>query len=187
MSTCTHAYVHAACCLSSLVLLTHIALPCLSTHTRARHTHTPAYRTPCVRRIYDALPQKSRTGRVQLLLPDGLPSHSSSSSSGVITSRLPLGGSSRQRVGSSSSSSHRADGSVLFGDGGCVSAAVLHLAATGDQGFGRRLKLGGPLLSQVRVWCVEQFICQHSTKPRGAGTTTQEVHQVDGTRLQSAS
>jgi len=130
-----------------------------------------------VRRIYDALPLESRTGRVQLLLPDG-PPNSSSSSRGVITSRLPAGGnsSSQQQYSilrstssstaaagyassdsssvinsSSSSSSRRGDDSALFGDGGCVSAAVLHLAATGDQGFGRRLKLGGPLLAQVRA------------------------------------
>jgi hypothetical protein len=114
----------------------------------------PACSTPCVRRIYDALPPESRTGRVQLLLPDGPPNSSSSSSSGIITSRLPLGGGSRQRFSlssssSSSSSSRRLDDSALFGDGGCVDAAVLHLAATGDQGFGRRLKLGGPLLAQV--------------------------------------
>jgi hypothetical protein len=50
---------------------------------------------------------------------------------------------------SSSSSSRRADDSALFGDGGWMHAAVLHLAATGDQRFGRRLKLGGPLLAQV--------------------------------------
>jgi hypothetical protein len=30
-------------------------------------------------------------------------------------------------------------------------AAVLHLAATGDHGFSRRLRLGAPLLQQVRT------------------------------------
>lgn len=131
------------------------------------HLAHHACRTPCVRRIYDALPLESRTGRVQLLLPDGPPSSSTSSSGsnsgsssggGVITSHLPPGGisSSRRRrhtmfTTSSSSGSRLGDDSALFGDGGCLNAAVLHLAATGDQGFGRRLKLGGPLLAQVRV------------------------------------
>lgn len=51
-------------------------------------------------RVYNALPPESRTGRVQLLLPDG------------------------------------------------YSAGVVHLAATGDQGWGRRLRLGWPMMQQ---------------------------------------
>lgn len=60
-------------------------------------------RTPCVERVYNALPPESRQGRVQLLVPNG------------------------------------------------HSAGVVHLAATGDQGFGRRLRLGWPMMQQVRT------------------------------------
>lgn len=58
------------------------------------------FRTPCVERVYNALPPESRQGRVQLVLPDG------------------------------------------------YSAGVVHLAATGDQGWGRRLRLGWPMMQQ---------------------------------------
>ncbi len=69
------------------------------------------HRTPCVNRIYDALPPESRVGRVQLLVPgDGAPH----------TAQPP--------------------------------ACAIHLAATGDQGFGRRLRLAFPLLKQVRAY-----------------------------------
>lgn len=75
------------------------------------------FRTPCVRRIYDALPVASRTARVQLLLP-----------------AAGLG-----------AAPHA--GPPLFSQPH-TAAAVLHLAATGDHGFSRRLRLGGPLLAQ---------------------------------------
>ncbi|KAF8057852.1 GAMMACAL1 [Scenedesmus sp. PABB004] len=77
-----------------------------------------SFRTPCVNRIYDALPEESRVGRVQLLVP---------------APGAPRGGAARA--------------APLF-EQPHTSAAVLHLAATGDHGFARRLRLGGPLLQQ---------------------------------------
>jgi hypothetical protein len=69
---------------------------------RARHVACLCTsRTPCVERVYNALPPESRQGRVQLLVPDG------------------------------------------------HSAGVLHLAATGDHGWSRRLRLGKPMLQQA--------------------------------------
>ena len=62
----------------------------------------PPNRTPCIERVYNALPPESRQGRVQLLVPDG------------------------------------------------HTAGVVHLAATGDHGWKRRLRLGWPLMRQVR-------------------------------------
>lgn len=77
------------------------------------------YRTPCVNRIFDALPPESRTGRVQLLMP----------AAGLGATQL--------QAGSQPLFSRRH-----------TPAAVLHLAATGDHGFSRRLRLGAPLLQQ---------------------------------------
>eukprot|EP00882_Tetradesmus_deserticola_P008693 GHRQ01009166.1.p1 GENE.GHRQ01009166.1~~GHRQ01009166.1.p1 ORF type:complete len:197 (+),score=70.66 GHRQ01009166.1:387-977(+) len=78
------------------------------------------FRTPCVARIYDALPPESRTGRVQLLMP----------AAGWGATQLQAGS------------------APLFSSRH-TPAAVLHLAATGDHGFSRRLRLGAPLLQQV--------------------------------------
>jgi hypothetical protein len=75
-----------------------------------------------VNRIYDALPLESRTGRVQLLMP----------AAGLGATQL------------------QADSEPLFSKRH-TPAAVLHLAATGDHGFSRRLRLGAPLLQQVRT------------------------------------
>lgn len=102
-------------------------------------------RTPCVRRIYDALPQESRSGRVQLLAPTGPPSW-----------RSAAGGSEQQAAAPS------------LGPPG--SAAVLHLAATGDHGFGRRLRLGGPLLQQVRGGGGGSCVCTYA-HPAACGFT----------------
>ncbi|WIA35889.1 hypothetical protein OEZ86_004271 [Tetradesmus obliquus] len=78
-----------------------------------------SYRTPCVNRIYDALPAESRRGRVQLLMP-----------------AAGLGATQLQR------------GIQPLFSGRHTPAAVLHLAATGDHGFSRRLRLAAPLLQQ---------------------------------------
>jgi hypothetical protein len=75
-----------------------------------------------VNRIYDALPMESRTGRVQLLMP----------AAGLGATQLQAGS------------------EPLFSKHH-TPAAVLHLAATGDHGFSRRLRLGAPLLQQVRM------------------------------------
>lgn len=79
-------------------------------------------RTPCIPRIFDALPPESRSGRVQLLIPaGGLSASSAASTAGV---------------------------APLFDDQH-TSAAVVHLAATGDHSFSRRIRLAAPLLKQV--------------------------------------
>jgi hypothetical protein len=75
-----------------------------------------------VNRIYDALPLESRTGRVQMLMP----------AAGLGATQLQAGS------------------EPLFSKRH-TPAAVLHLAATGDHGFSRRLRLGAPLLQQVRT------------------------------------
>ncbi|KXZ50280.1 hypothetical protein GPECTOR_17g919 [Gonium pectorale] len=87
------------------------------------------FRTPCLQRVYDALPPESRTGRVQLLMPSSLRDFE------------PL----QQRDDAAKSGSLRGQGASAQGgvDG---PGAVVHLAATGDQTFGRRLRLGAPLL-----------------------------------------
>ncbi|GAX77241.1 hypothetical protein CEUSTIGMA_g4688.t1 [Chlamydomonas eustigma] len=66
-----------------------------------------SFRTPCLGRVYDALPPESRMGRIQMLVPE--PNTSTSPSD-------------------------------------LAPSCVLILAATGDQGFNRRLNLGSPLL-----------------------------------------
>lgn len=83
------------------------------------------YRTPCVDRVYDALPPESRIGRVRLLVPAR-----NTSATG----------------GGSSAPGHPDMPSITS------PAAVIHLAATGDQGFGRRLHLAFPLLKHVGVF-----------------------------------
>eukprot|EP00197_Chlamydomonas_leiostraca_P007037 CAMPEP_0202860166 /NCGR_PEP_ID=MMETSP1391-20130828/1990_1 /ASSEMBLY_ACC=CAM_ASM_000867 /TAXON_ID=1034604 /ORGANISM="Chlamydomonas leiostraca, Strain SAG 11-49" /LENGTH=577 /DNA_ID=CAMNT_0049539305 /DNA_START=86 /DNA_END=1816 /DNA_ORIENTATION=- len=100
-----------------------------------------AFKTPCVRRVYDALPPESRTGRVQFLVPTGpavarRPRTLAGAGSG--------GGGGDGAAGSSSSGS---GGRAVQGAARPPSAAI-HLAATGDQGFGRRLRLSFPLIHQ---------------------------------------
>ncbi|GIL81836.1 hypothetical protein Vretimale_1426 [Volvox reticuliferus] len=116
------------------------------------------FRTPCLQRVFDALPQESRTGRVQLLMPAHLkpfePSsaaHSSTTSKRnalhKLTSPESSGGVFAGRAGSvageHSSYPYHAAGGVKPAD---APACVVHLAATGDQTFGRRLRLAFPLL-----------------------------------------
>lgn len=80
-----------------------------------------SFTTPCTSRIYDALPVESRTAHVQLLVPNHLPTSSSS---------LP--------------------------PSPTASSCVMLLAATGDQGFKRRMALGSPLLKHgVSVLALE--------------------------------
>lgn len=43
------------------------------TAPQAPRTHAASRRTPCIPRVFDALPPESRTARVQLLLPHGEP------------------------------------------------------------------------------------------------------------------
>eukprot|EP00877_Chromochloris_zofingiensis_P006524 jgi/Chrzof1/2124/Cz11g03140.t1 len=83
------------------------------------------FTTPCVERVWDTLPAESRTGRVQLLVP--------SSSSAQPSSSL----------------SAAAAGSSCMAAPGL--SGVIHLAATGDQGFERRLRLGWPMMRH-RQW-----------------------------------
>jgi hypothetical protein len=136
----------------------------------------PSSRTPCLQRVYDALPLESRTGRVQLLmpatlkpfLPDEAPPHN-----GDLGTSAPASG---PRLGSlaAAAAERGSDGLAAAAAEGAASshatshcqppmgsaaasrpapldapACVIHLAATGDQTFGRRLRLGFPLLQDV--------------------------------------
>lgn len=106
-------------------------------------------------RIYNALPPESRTGRVQLLLPANLQPFDP-------TALLPAGGPgapppppsvlvpAHGPPGIHGGGAHEAE-AWSGGDRGVPQgpACALHLAATGDQTFGRRLRLGFPLLKDV--------------------------------------
>ncbi len=83
-------------------------------------------------RVYDALPEESRTARVQLLVPSSSSSSSASSSAA---------GGAQQGAGMRA-------GRLA----GCrrPPSGVVHLAGTGDQGFSRRLRLSFPLIKQAR-------------------------------------
>ena len=91
----------------------------------------PALPCPALLHVQDALREphqcgaeqaQSRRGRVQLLMP-----------------AAGLGATQLQR------------GSQPLFSARHTPAAVLHLAATGDHGFSRRLRLAAPLLQQVRA------------------------------------
>ncbi|GLC41459.1 hypothetical protein PLESTM_001198100 [Pleodorina starrii] len=112
------------------------------------------FRTPCLQRVFDALPPESRTGRVQLLMPAHLqpfqPRSETPSSSRAVSddeatavaaaAAEPSSASAAAPAGSGPGPHQRQRGVVD------APACVVHLAATGDQTFGRRLRLGFPLL-----------------------------------------
>ena len=119
---------------------------------------TPS-RTPCLHRVYDALPPESRTAYVQLMVPEPrfnagngaqqaatLPSTLSTLSS----LRPPSLASSSQLQQQRWKAEEEESAMALLGEGG--PSCALFLAATGDQGYARRMKLGLPLLKQV--WLV---------------------------------
>ncbi len=118
-------------------------------------------------RVYDALPPESRTGRVQLLVPD----LSMPASPRRRLASLPLIGAAVTGLTGDSSSKEGGGGGGGDSSGHSVAAmsprdvqrmlqakgppaVALHLAATGDQGFGRRLRLSFPILQQV-CGCVQ--------------------------------
>ncbi|KAG2425973.1 hypothetical protein HXX76_013344 [Chlamydomonas incerta] len=148
-----------------------------------------SFRTPCLQRVYDALPPESRTGRVQLLIPAKMrPFHPLlQPGQDPLLQPPPAGGSgggswqqhhhlqqqqqSQQQHSFMPYDQWRGDsaGAAAVADAlhwqrgpGTAAAAaaaaaaaksaadapacVIHLAATGDQTFGRRLRLGFPLL-----------------------------------------
>ena len=155
----------------------------------------PTCRTPCLQRVYDALPPESRTGRVQLLIPAKMrpfhpllqpgqdpllqppPAGSSGSTNSSGTggdwqhaqhlqqqqpSFMPYGEWKGDSAGAAAAADafHRQGGAGTAAAAAAVAAArstadapacVVHLAATGDQTFGRRLRLGFPLLKDVRA------------------------------------
>lgn len=110
-------------------------------------------------RVYDALPPESRTAYVQLMVPEPrfnagngaqqvatLPSTLSTLSS----LRTPLLASSSQLQQQQRWKEEEEEAAMaLLGKGG--PSCALFLAATGDQGYARRMKLGLPLLKQVRL------------------------------------
>ena len=160
--TCTrhmHAYsgpLHLCACTSKM--------PCMSSLC--------ACRTPCLARIYDALPLESRTGRVQLLVPQqlqpfasdpllGSGRSSSMDAAAELDAAAAIAVAGRQGMGSGKGHSAATAGRSAGGP-----ACVVHLAATGDHTFSRRLKLGFPLLSDVS-WPVlgtylDAFACHGS-------------------------
>ncbi|GFR48319.1 hypothetical protein Agub_g10201 [Astrephomene gubernaculifera] len=132
------------------------------------------FRTPCLQRVFDALPPESRTGRVQLLVPAHIrPFRSETSISGLEEgAALPYFPSTPQQIhhhqqqsrlrwpglGSADATAQEqqllqqhlyAGTAAAAATASAVAegpACVVHLAATGDQTFGRRLRLGFPLL-----------------------------------------
>lgn len=145
-------------------------LPTLSFPAPALRSHCCAYtfftpcRTPCLHRVYDALPPESRTAYVQLMVPEPrfnagngaqqaatLPSTLSTLSS----LRTPLLASSSQLQQQRWKEEEEEAAMALLGKGG--PSCALFLAATGDQGYARRMKLGLPLLKQV--WLVGKCGC----------------------------
>ncbi len=109
-------------------------------------------------RIYNALPPESRTGRVQLLLPANLQAFDPTAlSSAPPPPPPPLLPPAPGPPGLHGGGGGEVD---AWGAGGVRGvpqgpACALHLAATGDQTFGRRLRLGFPLLKDVsatHVW-----------------------------------
>ncbi|GLI69895.1 hypothetical protein VaNZ11_014551 [Volvox africanus] len=116
------------------------------------------FRTPCLQRVFDALPPESRTGRVQLLMPAHLKpfNPSPAAQSSIATKHNPMhnftaaefsgaaaAGSADSVAGAHSLYPSHAAARAKSAD---APACVVHLAATGDQTFGRRLRLGFPLL-----------------------------------------
>jgi hypothetical protein len=121
-------------------------------------------RTPCVGRIYDALPAESRTGRVRMLVPDaqgspvrgarGVGSHHPLHAIPPAAEYHPSAAKPEQSCVQPHPRAH----ARLLGQRGTSQAAkdtnggvVIHLAATGDQGFSRRLRLSFPMLRQACV------------------------------------
>ncbi|KAG2499676.1 hypothetical protein HYH03_002611 [Edaphochlamys debaryana] len=122
-----------------------------------------SFRTPCLQRVFDALPPESRTGRVQLLMP----AHLQPFRAPPVDEAPPLSPASaalvQQRDEQRAQEQHDRDrgphgafsepqrsGLVsavgAAGSGPEGPACAIHLAATGDQTFGRRVRLGFPLL-----------------------------------------
>ncbi|KAJ9529309.1 hypothetical protein QJQ45_007990 [Haematococcus lacustris] len=97
------------------------------------------FKTPCTGRVYDALPPESRTARVQWLLPANAAPGTSFGSSFRLNNPDPRPAhATKHRMPDAASAAGRTPGL----------AAAVHLAGTGDQTFGRRLRLGLPLLNQ---------------------------------------
>ena len=99
----------------------------LAGRVTAQTCNLPAHRTSCTPGMYSMLPPESRQGRVQLLVPD-------------------------QDMPQATKEAHDKPQAAQAGcnpHGGGSLGCTIHLAATGDHGFRRRLRLGFPLLKHV--------------------------------------
>lgn len=141
------------------------AAPITATATTTTTAHTCAHRTPSPEHVFNALPPESRTGRVQLLVPARLrefsPLHPQQQHAGASAGAgAPAGTGQPQQQ----QQQHPVPAFAAS-----APACVVHLAATGDQTFSRRLRLGFPLLSDVSAVRTRRRRVQHRGAPLGLG------------------